>query len=80
MNYINPYRILKINAANLSDIDDKTILKEKKRLFQEIELSDTISLNFEGIELTKADCIRAVDELDNKDKENFIFSYLKTNL
>ena len=73
MNYINPYELLGISATNLSDIDSKTVLKEKKKLLQEIELSDTDSVKHSGIELTKADCLTAVDDLDNKDKREFHF-------
>ena len=73
MQYINPYDLLKITAINLSDIDSKTVLREKRKLLHEIELSDTVSLNYEGLELTKADCIRAVDELDDRNKKEFHF-------
>lgn len=73
MQYINPYDLLNITILNLSDIDSKTLLREKRKLLHEIELSDTVSLSYEGIELTKADCIRAVDELDDKTKREFHF-------
>lgn len=73
MSYINPYELLGINSPSLSDIDSKTILKEKKKLLQEIELSDSESIEHNGIELTKADCLKAVDDLDNKNKREFHF-------
>lgn len=73
MQYINPYDLLNITTLNLSDIDGKTVLREKRKLLQEIELSDTDSLNYEGIELTKGDCLRAVDELDDRNKREFHF-------
>lgn len=73
MNYINPYELLGIEAINLSDIDSKTILKEKRKLLQEIELSDTNSIKHNGVELTKADCLSAIEDLDNKDKREFHF-------
>lgn len=73
MNYINPYELLGINSTNLSDIDSKTVLKEKRKLLQEIELSDTDSIKHNGIELTKADCLKAVDDLDDKNKREFHF-------
>ncbi|MEI9913131.1 MAG: hypothetical protein WDO71_27935 [Bacteroidota bacterium] len=73
MQYINPYDLLNITTLNLSDIDGKTVLREKRKLLHEIELSDTVSLNYEGIDLTKADCIRAVDELDDRNKREFHF-------
>ena len=77
MQYINPYDLLSITILNLSDIDSKTVLREKRRLLHEIELSDTASLNYEGFELTKADCIRAVDELDDRNKREFHFFIFK---
>lgn len=73
MSYINPYELLGINAASLSDIDSKSILREKKKLLQEIELSDSDSIEHNGVQLTKADCIKAIDDLDNKNKKEFHF-------
>jgi len=73
MSYINPYELLGINSTNLSDIDSKTVLKEKRKLLQEIELSDTDSVIHNGIELTKADCLTAVDDLDDRNKREFHF-------
>ena len=73
MSYINPYELLGINSTNLSDIDSKTVLKERRKLTQEIELSDTESIYHNGIELTKADCLTAVDDLDDRNKREFHF-------
>lgn len=73
LNYINPYELLGINSANLSDIDSKTVLKEKKKLLQEIELSDGDSIEHNGFRLTKSDCLKAVDDLDDKNKREFHF-------
>lgn len=73
MNYINPYRLLDVNATILSDIDPKALIKEKKKLLQEIELSDTETITHNGIQLTKSDCIRAIDEIDNPAKRDFHF-------
>lgn len=73
MQYLNPYELLKITAVNLFDVDSRSIIREKKKLLQEIELSDTASIAHNGIELTKADCIRAVDDLDDKNKREFHF-------
>ena len=73
MHYINPYELLKFTADNLSEIDSKAIIKEKKKLLQEIELSDTDSIIYSGIDVTKADCIRAIDDIDDKNKREFHF-------
>ncbi len=73
MHYINPYELLGINAANLSELDSKTVMKEKKKLLYEIELSDKDSIKHNGIELTKSDCLKAIDDLDNRNKREFHF-------
>ncbi|MDE3236438.1 MAG: hypothetical protein KGO81_10825 [Bacteroidota bacterium] len=73
MSYINPYEFLGITSTNLSEVDSKTILKEKKKLSQEIELSDTDSIIHNGIELTKSDCLRAIDDLDDRTIKEFHF-------
>ena len=71
MSYINPYELLGITSTNLSEVDSRTILKEKKKLSQEIELSDTDSIIHNGIELTKSDCLRAIDDIFSRGKLKF---------
>lgn len=73
MHYINPFNLLNIQSENLSDIDSSTIRRAKKSLLADIELSDNDTIEHHGIELTKSDCIRIVDDLDNKDKKEFHF-------
>lgn len=73
MHYINPYELLVITPENLSEVDSATIKRAKKKLLAEIELGDTDSIIHQGIELNKSDCIRAIDDLDNKDKSEFHF-------
>jgi tetratricopeptide (TPR) repeat protein len=70
-NYINPIELLNLNKDLTSGFDGLTIRKAKKVLLAEIELSDTETTIHNGIELTKSDCLRAIDELDNKDKKDF---------
>ena len=70
-NYINPIELLNLDADLPSGFDGLTIRKAKKTLLAEIELSDTDTTIHNGIELTKSDCIRAIDDLDNKDKKDF---------
>ena len=77
MNYINPFELLNIQSENLSDIDSSIIRRAKKNLLADIELSDNNTINHNGIELTKSDCIRAVDDLDNKDKNEFHYFIFK---
>ena len=71
MHYINPIDLLDLKTDNLSAIDGVTLRKAKKALLAEIELSDTDTINHKGRELTKSDCLRAIDELDNKNKRDF---------
>lgn len=77
MNYINPFDLLNIQSENLSDIDSSIIRRAKKKLLADIELSDNDSIDHNGIELTKSDCIRAVDDLDHKDKNEFHYFIFK---
>lgn len=77
MNYINPFDLLNIQSENLSDIDSSTIRRAKKKLLADIELSDNDTIDHNGIELTKSDCIRAVDDLDHKDKNEFHYFIFK---
>lgn len=73
MQYINPYELLNLSMISLSDIDSRTITREKKRLFQEIELNGRDLITFKGIEITKSQCVTAIDELDDKHKREFYF-------
>ena len=80
-NYINPIDLLNLNAESISDVDSLTIRKAKKALLAEIELGDTDTIFHNSIELTKSDCIRAIDDLDNKDKKDFhLFIYQNKDL
>jgi len=77
MRYINPFDLLNIQSENLSDIDSSTIRRAKKKLLADIELSDNNTIDHNGIELTKSDCIRAVDDLDHKNKNEFHYFIFK---
>jgi hypothetical protein len=58
-----------------------TLRKAKKELLAEIELGDTDTIFHNSIELTKSDYIRAIDDLDNKDKKDFhLFIYQNKDL
>lgn len=73
MHYINPYDLLEINTDNLADVDSATINKAKRKLLAEIELSDSNTIIHGGIELNRGDCLKAIDDLDNRDKKEFHF-------
>ena len=70
-NYINPIELLNLDTDIPTGVDGLTIRKAKKTLLAEIELSDTDTIIHNGIELTKSDCLRAIDDLDHKDKRDF---------
>jgi tetratricopeptide (TPR) repeat protein len=80
-NYINPIELLNLDTDIPSGVDGQTIRKAKKTLLAEIELSDTDTVIHNGIELTKSDCLRAIDDLDHKDKRDFhLFIYENSDL
>lgn len=79
MQYINPIEILQLqNATYAGGIDTDTIKREKRKLFAEIELSDNGLYNYNGVDITKSDCEKAIHELDNEEKKEFYY-YLTTN-
>lgn len=79
MQYINPIEILQLqNATYAGSIDTDTIKREKRKLFAEIELSDNGLYNYNGFDITKSDCERVINELDNQEKKEFYY-YLTTN-
>lgn len=79
MQYINPIEILQLsNMADSSQIDSDTIKKAKRRLFADIDLSDNGHLDYYGLQLSKGDCEKAVDELSNNDLKEF-YLYLTSN-
>lgn len=80
-NYINPIELLNLDTDILSGVEGFTIRKAKKTLLAEIELSDNDTITHNGFELTKSDCLRAIDDLDHKDKTDFhLFIYDNTDL
>ena len=79
MQYINPVEILQLsNVADSSQIDSDTIKKAKRRLFADIDLSDNGHYVYYGLQLSKGDCEKAIDELSNNDLKEF-YLYLTSN-
>lgn len=78
MVYINPIEILELKDKEVSEIDSSIIKKYKRRLFADIDLSDSGFYEYNGQKLTKSDCERAIDELEDKNKIEF-YSHLSTN-
>lgn len=79
MQYINPIEILELSdIPNTTSIDNNTIKKAKRKLFAEIDLSDTGLLEYHGLALTKGDCERVIDDLTYPNLKEF-YMYLVTN-
>jgi hypothetical protein len=79
MQYINPIEILGLsNAADTTSIDNEIVKKTKRKLFADIDLSDNGHFEYYGLELTKGDCEKAIDELANNDLKEF-YLYLASN-
>jgi len=79
MIYINPIEILELKDKEVNEIDSSIIKKSKRRLFADIDLSDSGFYEYNGQKLTKSDCERAIEELEDKNKIEF-YSHLSTNL
>jgi hypothetical protein len=77
--YINPIEILGLsNATDTSGIDNEIVKKEKRKLFADIDLSDSGVFEYYGLQLTKGSCERAIDELTNNEYKEF-YLYLANN-
>ena len=76
MKYINPYELLNLSSTNLSDIDSVNIRKVKTALFRQIDLNINENnssgyVEYRGTHLTKEDCKKIIDDLDDKNKKEF---------
>lgn len=79
MQYINPIEILELSSIiDTTSIDSDIIKKTKRKLFAEIDLSDNGHFEYYGLQLTKGDCEKVIDELSNKDLKEF-YLYLASN-
>ncbi|WP_034062184.1 hypothetical protein [Lacinutrix jangbogonensis] len=78
MVYINPIEILELKDKEVNQIDSSIIKKSKRRLFADIDLSDSGFYEYNGQKLTKSDCERAIEELEDTNKIEF-YSHLSTN-
>jgi hypothetical protein len=79
MQFINPIEILGLsNFEVASEIDNESIKKAKRKLFADIELSENESLEYHGINLSKSECEKAIDQLGTNDFKEF-YLYLTTN-
>lgn len=78
MIYVNPIEILELGDKNVTEIDSSLIKKAKRRLFADIDLSDNGNYEYHGQNLTKSDCERTIEELEDKEKVEF-YSHLVSN-
>lgn len=77
--FINPIEILGLSSAtDTTSIDNEIIKKAKRKLFADIDLSDNGVLDYCGLQLTKGNCEKAIDELSNNDYKEF-YLYLANN-
>lgn len=79
MQYINPIEILGLsNVADTTSIDNEIVKKAKRKLFADIDLSDNGLFEYYGLQLTKGDCEKVIDDLTNNDLKEF-YLYLASN-
>jgi hypothetical protein len=77
--YVNPIEILGLsNATDTASIDNEIVKKAKRKLFADIDLSDNGVFEYYGLQLTKGNCEKAIDELTNNDFKEF-YLYLSNN-
>ena len=76
MSFINPIEILNLKSTDVDSIDNNLIKKAKRVLFADIDLSDNLHIEYKGLSLSKSDCETAINELESKDKIEFIISLL----
>ncbi|MBL0278892.1 MAG: hypothetical protein IPQ11_00960 [Bacteroidetes bacterium] len=79
MQYINPIEILGLsNVEDTTSIDNEIVKKAKRKLFADIDLSDNGLFEYYGLQLTKGDCEKVIDDLTNNDLKEF-YLYLASN-
>jgi hypothetical protein len=79
MQYINPIEILGLSSVvDTTSIDNEIVKKAKRKLFADIDLSDNGLFEYYGLQLTKGDCEKVIDDLTNNDLKEF-YLYLASN-
>ncbi|MBK7967420.1 MAG: hypothetical protein IPK08_00015 [Bacteroidetes bacterium] len=64
--------------TDIAVIDNSIVKKAKRKLFADIDLSDNGHLDYKGLSLTKTDCEKVIDELENTNALEF-YSHLVSN-
>jgi hypothetical protein len=78
MQFLNPIELLELEYAEIASIDSSIIKKAKRKLFAEIDLSDDGHFDYKGILISKTDCEKVIDDLENSDALEF-YSHLSSN-
>jgi|GEM_PF-1729773 len=78
MLFINPIEILELQHSDITSLNDNVVKKTKKKIFAEIDLSDEGYFNYKGHKLTKSDCERVIDELNNYHRKEFYYQLATT--
>lgn len=78
MQFLNPIELLELENVDVAVIDNTVIKKAKRKLFAEIDLSENGHLDYKGILLTKSDCEKVIDDLENINALEF-YSHLSSN-
>lgn len=77
--FVNPIEILGLSdATETVSIDNEIIKKAKRKLFADIDLSDNETFEYYSLQLTKGNCEKVIDELNNNDYKEF-YLYLANN-
>jgi len=77
--YVNPIEILGLsNATDTTSIDNEIVKKAKRKLFADIDLSDNGDFDYHGLQLSKGNCEKVIDELTNNNFKEF-YLYLANN-
>lgn len=66
MSFVNPIEILELHNSDVSSIDNLVIKKAKRKLFADIDLSDDGHYTYKGHSLTKTECEKVIEQLDNQ--------------
>jgi len=69
--FINPVDILDLAATELTAIDDTTIKRARKATLAEIDLSDDGMFDYKGHQLTRTDCERVIEALEDREQLEF---------
>jgi hypothetical protein len=80
MQYINPIEILELQNYSVVEIDSSLIKKQKRKILANIDLSDNEMFDYKGISLTKTDCEKAIDDLENSTRIEFYLYLANSNL